>query len=196
MKKVALILAGLLALSGCAAGGRSEGPAFEETMPEEGIEHVWDQVTAALFQDRTDLLARVDKTSLGNEAFETLMAAIGSGDGEPVCDLFSPNAKDGITDLPGEVEALLAFFDGPVSTQKRLGSNSTMSNEYGVKVCEWQYSYRVTTSKSIYRVELYAVTDDDTDPDNVGMYKIEVCDEKKRGEGSSFVIEYTQAESK
>ncbi len=196
MKKMALALAGLLALSGCAAGGRSEELASKGALLEEGIERVRDQVTAALFQDRTGLLARVDRTSLGNKAFETLLAAIGSGDGAPVCDLFSPNAKDGITDIQGEVEALLAFFDGSVSAQERLGSNSTMSNEYGVKVCEWQYSYRVTTSESIYRVELYTVTDDDTDPDNVGMYKIEVRDEKKRGEGASFVIEYTQGEIK
>ncbi len=193
MKKMALVLAGLLALSGCVAGGSSEGPA---SLLEEGIERVRDQVTAALFQDRADLLARVDKTGLGNSFFETLLAAIGSGDGAPVCDLFSPNAKDEIADLPDEVEALLVFFDGPVSAQERLGSNSTMSNEYGVKACEWQYSYRVTTSESIDRVELYAVTDDDTDPDNVGMYKIEVRDEKKRGEGASFVIEYTQGEIK
>ena len=64
-----------------------------------------------------------------------------------------------------------------------------MSNEHGVKTCEWQFSYTVTTSGSIYRVEIYAITDDDANPDNIGVYKIEVRDEKKRGEGSSFLIE-------
>lgn len=122
----------------------------------------------------------------GEEYLETIIAAIESGDGEPVCDLFSPHAKEKIEDLQDEVKALLAFFDGPVDTRERIGSNDTLSTGHAGKVWKWNFSYTVTTSGSIYRVDIYAFTDDDTDADHIGAYKIEVLNEK---EGSSFVIE-------
>lgn len=184
---IAVALLCLTILGGCGQTGELVEDVNQKL--EEGAQNVKDWATGALFQDRSDLLTLTDKSSVGDEYLETMIAAIGSGDGEPVCDLFSPHAKEGIEDLQDEVKALLAFFDGQVDTQERLGSNDTLSNEHGVKVWEWRYSYTVTTSGSIYRVDIYAITDDDTDADNIGIYKIEVRDEKKSGEGSSFLIE-------
>lgn len=184
-----VIAAGLLCLTILGGCGQT-GELVEDVSLklEKGAQSMKDWATGALFQDRSDLLTLTDKSSVGDEYLETMLAAIGSGDGEPVCDLFSPHAKEGIEDLQDEVEALLAFFDGQVDTHERLGSNDTLSNEHGVKVWEWRYSYTVTTSGSIYRVDIYAISADDTDADNIGVYKIEVHDQKQRGKSSSFSI--------
>ena len=183
---VALGLLGLTILGGCAqqAGKLVEGVGQKLA---EGAKSVRDwAATGALLQNRAGLLAFADKSYVGDEYLETIIAAIESGDGEPVCDLFSPHAKEKIENLKDEVEALLAFFDGPVDTHEQRGTTDSLSTGKAGKVWDWRFSYTVTTSGSVYCVRIYAFTDDDTDADNIGVYKIEVLNEE---EDSSFVIE-------
>ncbi len=182
---IALGLLGLTVLGGCAQAGKLVEGVGQKLA--EGAKSVRDwAATGALFQDRASLLALADKSYVGDEYLETIIAATESGDGEPVYELFSPHAKEEIEDLRDEVEALLAFFDGPVDTHEQRGSTDSLSTGKAGTVWKWRFSYTVTTSGSVYRVRIYAFTDDDTDADNIGVYKIEVLNEK---EGSSFVIE-------
>ena len=109
-----------------------------------------------------------------DERMEQIISAIKANDKEALKSLFSKKALDEIDDLDGEVDSLFNFIQGDITSWERDGWASDESIEYGKKSLMIRFAINVNTDKDKYRFFIIDYSTDTINPDNEGVYMLEV----------------------
>ena len=118
-------------------------------------------------------------TSATANPFEKIISAIQEKNTEDLESLFSPNALKEAKDFDGGAEYLFDFFQGDIITTD-VASVTSGSNNNGEKLKEVSYKYTVETSKDKYIVYFSDVLVDTENPDNEGLYMLQIIKESAR----------------
>jgi len=105
---------------------------------------------------------------------EQIISAIKEKDSDALKSLFSKKALDEANDFESDIDYLFEFLQGTISTWERDGIAGSESINNGKKSSMLRFAINVKTDKEVYR---FFVIDYDTDtinPDNKGVYMLEV----------------------
>ena len=111
-----------------------------------------------------------DKRS--REVFEVLK----SKDKEALKEMFSVSALKVAKDIDKGIDYVMDFFDGEIISVDGGPGRSAESNNSGVSVAEDTYQYTITTDKGIYEVFLIYISKDTFNPENEGLYMLQIID--------------------
>ena len=119
----------------------------------------------------------IDNT--GSARFQDIIDAIQNKDNEAIVGMFSVNALNEADDIEGGADYLFDFFQGDVVSTK-AASQTSGSNHNGEKYQKVRCMYIVTTSECKYIVFYTDILQDTEDPDNVGLYMLQIIKEADR----------------
>lgn len=121
---------------------------------------------------RAELFARDDK-KIAETRFQNIIEALENNDKEGLKNMFSPSALKEADDIDGDIEYLMKFYQGKVESKEdsRQGSDSKNNGE---RTSELKCFYRVTTDEDKYIVFFIDQLVDTKNPDNVGLYMLQI----------------------
>jgi len=122
-----------------------------------------------------------DTASMGEARFKDITSAIEDKNTEDLKSLFSTNALKKVENFEGDAEYLFDFFQGNIISTKVASAGSGSKNN-GERTEEINYKYTVTTSKEKYIVFFTDVLVDTENPDNEGLYMLQIIKESDRKE--------------
>lgn len=105
---------------------------------------------------------------------EQIILAIKEEDGDALKSLFSKKALDEANEFENELNNLFEFFKGDINTYARDGWASDGDIEYGKKSLMIRFAINVNTDKEVYRLFVIDYNTDTINPDNEGVYMLEV----------------------
>ena len=105
---------------------------------------------------------------------EQIILAIKEKDGVALKSLFSKKALGEASDFESDVDYLFSFLQGTIDTWKRDGLDGDESIDYGKQSSMLRYSINVNTDKGIYELYVIDYVTDTINPDNQGVYMLEV----------------------
>lgn len=124
---------------------------------------------------------------LADERMEQIVSAIRANDKEALKSLFSQKSIEACADWDDEVNALFDFLQGDISSWERVSCPSNESVEYGKRTLMILPKFEVVTDVEEYRFYLIDYAIDTIDPDNEGVYMLEVCKLSYNGEWESWM---------
>lgn len=106
-----------------------------------------------------------------DDIVSTVCEAIRNDDAEAIEELYSKEKRESVDDLNEKLQEMLNLIDGEiVKTELWLGlDNSTDYNNYGSSFSEKGWTIRIETTLATYRLDVYWIAVDTTNPDNVGL---------------------------
>lgn len=113
---------------------------------------------------------------------EQIISAIKNKDSEALTSLFSKQALDGAVDINDETEYLFNFIQGDISSWKRDGFASDKSIDYGKSSLMIRFTITINTDKDDYEIYVIDYNKDTLNPDNEGVYMLEVSKSSYNGE--------------
>jgi len=122
-----------------------------------------------------------DTAAMGEERFQEIITTIEDKNTEDLESLFSKNALKGVEDFNGDANYLFDFFQGDVIS-KKVASVTSGSKNNGERTTAVDYKYTVTTNENKYIVFFTDVFVDTENPDNVGLYMLQIIKESDREE--------------
>ncbi len=120
-----------------------------------------------------------DYDAVGEARFQQIMDALSNTNNETLKSLFSPNALKEATDIDGGIEYLMNFYKGEMISQDG-STDLSATNEYGAKTVDLISYYTVTTDEDTYTVFFIDKVTDTENPDNVGLYMLQIIKEADR----------------
>lgn len=123
-----------------------------------------------------------------DERMEKIISAIKANDKEALKLLFSKIAIDESDDFDGEVDSLFDFIQGDIISWKRDGWGSDESIADGKKSLMIRPGFKVVTDVEEYMLFLIDYAVDTIDPDNEGVYMLEVSKSSYSGEWDSWQV--------
>ena len=105
---------------------------------------------------------------------EQIISAIKEKDRELLKSLFSKKALDEANDFENDVDYLFGFLQGTIDTWERDGLAGSESIDHGKKTLMIRYAINVNTDKKVYRLFVIDYNIDTKNPDNEGVYMLEV----------------------
>lgn len=99
-------------------------------------------------------------------------------DSEKLKELFSEEGKENIVGLDEKIASFLAYIHGNIISFEGDCASSSESN-YGKKKTELNGMYLIITDEERYCMNFYMYSEDDENPQNIGLYKIEIATEKE-----------------
>jgi hypothetical protein len=105
---------------------------------------------------------------------EQIISAIKDEDSETIKSLFSKKAIDEANDFDNGITDLFDFIQGNIDAWERDGWSSDESIEYGKKSLMIRFSIIVNTDKEDYMLFVIDYNSDTIDPDNEGVYMLEI----------------------
>lgn len=118
------------------------------------------------------VLARDDE-KYGETRFQKIIDALENKDKEGIKKMFSPNALKEAKDIDGGIEYLMKFYKGKF-VSKEGAYNASHSKSDGKKTIDMSYFYMVTTDEDKFIVFFIDKVYDNKDPDNVGLYMLQI----------------------
>ena len=109
-----------------------------------------------------------------DERMEQIMTAINNKDREALESLFSKEALDEADDFDNEIDYLFDFLEGNLVSWERDGWASSKSIEYGKKSVMIRFVINVNTDVDAYQIFVIDYSTDTINPDNEGVYMLEV----------------------
>ena len=144
---VLLLIVGMLPLSGCIMGGPMGGrPLFSDT------------------GQKAD--ARLEK----------IVSAIKNKDEEELKSLFSNKALDEDNDIGNEIGYLFGLLQGDIVSWERDSLSSDESIQHGKRSLMIRFSFDIKTDKDLYRFFVIDFNVDTIEPDNQGIYMLELIE--------------------
>lgn len=124
---------------------------------------------------------RTDKQQ-AEEMMQEIINALEARDAEAIKELFSSYALENAYDLDGRIEELMDFYPG--SNGGYEGNVRTHeTTDYGDKIYVLMAKYTVTNDDETYQMRLTMETENDVNPEKVGLYMIQVMTEEAKPEG-------------
>ena len=105
---------------------------------------------------------------------EDILSAVQNRDSQALKDLFSPKAQSEASALDQEASDLMAFLEGEVVSWESDNFYSEEAIEYGKRKKLLLTEIFVYTDRDEYCLFVYDYNPDTIDPDNEGIYMIEV----------------------
>lgn len=113
---------------------------------------------------------------------KAIVSALESEDAQMLESLFSKRALDEANDLDSQFEFLFSFLEGDIiSWENGNGKAGDTSSENGKKAVMLRYGFSVVTDIDRYSFFLIDYAVNSIDPDNEGLYMLEVCRESYDG---------------
>ena len=131
-----------------------------------------------------------DNRQTAEDRFQQIMKAIEEKDTEGLKNMFSPNALEEAEDIDGGIAYLMDFFKGTIWTTDLTYqvNNSTRDGEKTSTI----RCMTIVSAKGSYLVFFIDIVKDTKDPDNVGLYMLQIIKESQRddefdwGKGESY----------
>ena len=114
-----------------------------------------------------------DDGKIADTRFQKIIEAIDKKDKEELRKMFSPQALKEAKDIDGGIDYLMEFYKGNLESKERALTADDSSN-YGKDTSELKCFYRVTTDVDKYIVFFIDQIVDDKNPDNVGLYMLQI----------------------
>lgn len=106
---------------------------------------------------------------------EHIVSAIKDKDGDALRSLFSKKALEEATCFERDLDYLFEFLQDTIVSYKIERGTGRETILYGKKTTMLCYSIYVSTDKEIYILFVIDYVTDTIDPDNEGVYMLEVC---------------------
>lgn len=121
---------------------------------------------------RSELFTRDDE-KIADTRFQKIIEALDNKDKEGLKKMFSPSALKEAKDIDGGIDYIIEFYKGKIESKEgsREGSGS---NNHGEKTGGLKCFYRVTTDKDKYIIFFIDQLVDTKNPDNVGLYMLQI----------------------
>ena len=128
---------------------------------------------------RSELFFR-DDHEIADVRFEEIIKALDNKDKKSIKNMFSTNSLKEANDIDSGINYLLEFYNGEVISKEAAytGKNSTNSN--GEKTSELDCMYLVKTDVDEYLVFFIYKIEDTKDPDNIGLYMLQIIKQANR----------------
>jgi len=120
-----------------------------------------------------------DFDTIANTRFEEIIDALNSKDSESLKGVFSTNALKEATDIDSGIEYLMGFYKGEIIDKEVAIENDALNN-YGKKTITLRCLYTVTTNEDVYLVFFIDELVDTENPDNEGVYMLQIIKEADR----------------
>ena len=105
---------------------------------------------------------------------EQIISAIKDTDKNALKSLFSKKALDEAVGFDNDVDYLFELLQDEIESWKRDGCSSDESTRYGKRTLMIRFAIDVNTDKDVYRFFVIDYATDTIDPDNQGVYMLEV----------------------
>ena len=111
---------------------------------------------------------------LADARMEQMISAIKEKDGEALKALFSKKALGEVVDFDTDVEYLFEFLQGEIESWERDGASTDESIRSGKRSLMIRFAINVNTDREVYRFFVIDYSTDTINPDNEGVYMLEV----------------------
>ncbi len=119
--------------------------------------------------------ARDDK-KIADTRFQKIIEALENKDKESLKKMFSPNALKEANDMDGGIDYIINLYEGKIIS-KNVAREGSGLNEDDERTSELKCKYTVTTDKDKYIVFFIDQLVDAKNPDNVGLYMLQIIKE-------------------
>lgn len=120
-----------------------------------------------------------DDKKISELRFQEIIDALDKKDSEELKKMFSPQVLKEANDIDQGIQYLMDFYKGKIQSEK--GAYQVYdTNSHGVKTSELKGFYRVTTDEDSYIVFFIDQIVDTKNPDNVGLYMLQIIKESDR----------------
>jgi len=116
----------------------------------------------------------VSEPKRADSRMEQIISAIKDKDKEAIKSLFSKKAIGEANDIDSEIDYLFDFLQGDINSWKRDGWASDESIEYGKRSLLIRFAFIVNTEKDDYLLFVMDYNVDTINPDNKGIYTMEI----------------------
>ena len=116
----------------------------------------------------------ISEEKRADDRMEQIISAIKEKDGDALKSLFSKKALDEANDFESDVDYLFEIFQSDINTYARDGWASDGAIEYGKKTLMIRFTINVNTDKEVYRLYVIDYNTDTTNPDNEGVFMLEL----------------------
>ena len=117
-----------------------------------------------------------EDAKISNKHLDDILGVLKSKDKEALKEMFSVSALKVAKDIDKGIDYVMDFFDGEIISVDGGPGRSAESNNSGVSVAEDTYQYTITTDKGIYEVFLIYISKDTFNPENEGLYMLQIID--------------------
>ena len=124
----------------------------------------------------SDLNASNDN-KIADIRFQNIIEALENKDKEALKKMFAPNALKEAKDIDGGIDYIMEFYKGKMKSRDNGTIPSKGLVEDGQKKSELDCEYIVTTDKDTYIVFFIDQIVDTKNPDNVGLYMLQIIKE-------------------
>lgn len=114
-----------------------------------------------------------DDGIIADTRFQKIIEAIDEKDKEGLRKMFSPQALKEAKDIDGGIDYIMEFYKGNLESKERALQVDDSSN-YGENTSDLKCFYRVTTDADKYIVFFIEQIVDDKNPNNVGLYMLQI----------------------
>lgn len=118
----------------------------------------------------------VSEDQKADERMEQIISALKDKDKEALKSLFSKKAIDEADDFDSETDSLFNFIQGDIESWESDGWASSESIEYGKKSLMIRFGFTIKTDKDTYDFFVIDYSVDTINPDNQGVYMLELID--------------------
>ena len=125
-------------------------------------------------------LVYMSEPKLADNRMEAIINAIKEEDSEAMKAMFSSKAQDESEELDQEMEDLFTFIEGDITKWEQDTWGSGESIKHGKKTLQLRSWYIVETDKENYKFFIIDYPKDTIEPENEGLYTINVWKKDKR----------------
>jgi len=130
--------------------------------------------SCGLWRARTNMLNQNNYDKKADIQVERIFTAIQDKDKKTLKSLFSKKALDEVVDIDKNIDYLFELLQGDVDTWERETWSSSESIDHGKKSVMIRFSFELKTNQDIYVFYVIDYHTDDINPDNQGLYMLEL----------------------
>ena len=124
-------------------------------------------------------LSTSNDDTIATTCFEKIIESLENKNKGELKEMFSPNALKEANDIDGNTEYIMNFYKGKIKS-KISGLQASDLNEHGSIKRELRCMYIVTTDVDKYIVFFIYEKEDTNNPDNVGLYMLQIIKESDK----------------
>ena len=121
-----------------------------------------------------------------DERIEDIVSAIENKDKEALKSLFSKIAIEEAENFDSDADYLFELIQGNIESWERDGWSSGGRNNHGKRTMMIRYVFDLVTDEDVYRFFVIDYNEDTIDPDNEGVYMLELIEFTDRSDWASW----------
>lgn len=133
-------------------------------------------IQSFMIDEREFKLNTCNDEEMADTRFQAIVDALEKEDEEGLKNMFSSNALKNAEDIDGGIAYIIDFFEGEIVSTDG-GYTTSESIDHGEKTYELECSYKVITDRGNYSFYFIDQLVDTENPDNEGLYMLEIIKE-------------------